>query len=288
MTVEKKKGGLIRSFFIGMLEHYFHYQSFMRISFIGSGKVATHLARGLAKQHQIVQVFSRNLDHARQLAEQFNAEPIDHYHDINSQIDLIIIAVSDQAITETIVQLAPYLSSSLVVHTSGSTALNILSQHYSHAGVLYPLQTFSFEREIDWQATPIFIEATEAKNLEILKYLANSLSQRIYNYSSAQRLSLHLAAVFACNFTNYCYDLAKQIVDQQQVDFSLLYPLISETAQKALQHDPHLIQTGPAVRGDQNILNMHMQLLNHAEREDLREIYQVMSQSILKSHQCIK
>ena len=118
----------------------------------------------------------------------------------------------------------------------------------------------------------------------LLAELANQLSTRVYSYTSAQRLSLHLAAVFACNFTNYCYDMAKQIVDAQHVDFSLLYPLILETANKALHNDPKQMQTGPAMRGDQNILKMHEQMLQKAQREDLKNIYQLMSQQILQSH----
>lgn len=105
------------------------------------------------------------------------------------------------------------------------------------------MQTFSFEREVDWSETPLFIEASTDEGLKHLEVIANSLSNKVYHYNSEQRLSLHLAAVFACNFTNYCYDAAKQIVDQQQVDFSLLYPLILETARKATLHDPVLVQT---------------------------------------------
>ena len=96
--------------------------------------------------------------------------------------------------------------------------------------VFYPLQTFSLERDVDWQATPLFVEATNKDDLVILSDLANSLSKRVYQYTSKQRLTLHLAAVFACNFSNYCFDMAKQVVDAEQVNFSLLYPLILETA----------------------------------------------------------
>ena len=117
-----------------------------------------------------------------------------------------------------------------------------------------------------------------------LHTLAESLSQRVYSYSSVQRLSLHLAAVFACNFSNYCYDMAKQVVDAEQVDFNLLYPLILETAQKATQNDPKQMQTGPAMRQDQNILQMHQQMLAQAQRADLAEVYALMSQQISQRH----
>ncbi|OTL05278.1 F420-dependent NADP oxidoreductase, partial [Acinetobacter baumannii] len=99
-----------------------------------------------------------------------------------------------------------------------------------------------------------------------------------------QRLTLHLAAVFACNFSNYCFDMAKQVVDAEQVDFSLLYPLILETAKKATENDPKQMQTGPAMRGDQNILAMHQSLLAQANRDDLKKVYQLLSDGIVKRH----
>ena len=119
----------------------------------------------------------------------------------------------------------------------------------------------------------LFVEATNKDDLAILSDLANSLSKRVYQYTSKQRLTLHLAAVFACNFSNYCFDMAKQVVDAEQVDFGLLYPLILETA-KATENDPKQMQTGPAMRGDQNILVMHQSLLAQANRDDLKQVYQ--------------
>lgn len=256
----------------------------MRITLIGAGRVATHLAKVLQLQHQIVQIFSRDLQRAETLADQVNAQAITELQQLDPQTDLVIIAVSDQAISSVIQAITQYLPDNLIVHTSGSTDLAILEQKHPRAGVLYPLQTFSFERAVNWSETPLFVEAVQAQDLTLLTDLANSLSQRVYQYSSTQRLTLHLAAVFACNFSNYCYDMAKQVVDAEQVDFSLLYPLILETANKATTNNPKEMQTGPAMRGDQNILNMHRQLLVDSNRTDLQDIYRLMSESILKRH----
>jgi len=256
----------------------------MRITLIGAGRVATHLAKVLQLQHKIVQIFSRNLQHAQTLADQVNAQAIDDVQQLDAQTDLVIIAVSDQAIHSVIDSIAPHLAENLIVHTSGSTALSILEQRHPRAGVFYPLQTFSMERDVNWTDTPLFVEAVQPQDLTLLTELANSLSQRVYQYSSTQRLTLHLAAVFACNFSNYCYDMAKQIVDAEQVDFSLLYPLILETANKATANHPKDMQTGPAMRGDQNILSMHSQLLADSNRPDLQNIYSLISESILKRH----
>ncbi len=255
----------------------------MRISLIGAGRVATHLGRVLLKRgHEIVQVYSRDVNHAEALASGISADAVSEIAQLNTYIDLAIIAVSDQAISQVIEQLSNVLNDVLIVHTSGSTNLSVLTQYHSRSGVFYPLQTFSFERDVDWANTPLFIEASSEQGSQLLNTLAGQISQRVYLYSSEQRLSLHLAAVFACNFSNYCYDMAKQVVDAKQVDFSLLYPLILETAKKATAHDPRQVQTGPAMRGDQNILNMHQQMLVDSDREDLQQCYQMMSEQISK------
>lgn len=256
----------------------------MRITFIGAGRVATHLAKALQVEHQMVQVYSRNLQHAQRLAQQIDTEAIDQFEQLNPHTDLVIIAVSDQAIEPIIQSIKTYLPQCLIVHTSGSTALSVIEQHHKRAGVFYPLQTFSFERGVNWLETPLFVEASDSRDLDVLTTLANSLSNRVYQYSSKQRQTLHLAAVFACNFSNYCYDMAKQIVDAEQVDFSLLYPLMLETADKATHNEPKQMQTGPAMRGDQNILNMHAQLLIESNRADLAQVYELLSNGISKHH----
>ncbi|MGE8538743.1 MAG: Rossmann-like and DUF2520 domain-containing protein, partial [Acinetobacter sp.] len=180
----------------------------MRISIIGAGRVAFHLAQVLNEQHVIVQIYSRSFAKAEQLACRFKAQAIDTPELLDSEIDLLIIAVSDQSIRSVIEQVHAYLADVLIVHTSGSTHLNVLQDVHPRSGVFYPLQTFSLERNIDWSHTPLFIEAENEQDQVLLLELANSLSNRVYQYSSEQRLSLHLAAVFACNFSNYCYDMA--------------------------------------------------------------------------------
>ena len=256
----------------------------MRISFIGAGRVAHHLAHVLQQHHQIIHIFSRRVEPAQQLAQAVGAEAVTDMSQLDSTVDLIIIAVSDSAIGAVIKDLHPYLPNTFIVHTSGSTDIQQLTAVHARSGVFYPLQTFSLAREVEWSSTPLFVEAIEQADLTTLTTLAQQLSQRVYQYDSAQRLSLHLAAVYACNFANYCYDMAKQVVDAKQVDFSLLYPLILETAQKATQSDPKLMQTGPAMRGDQNIIAMHSNMLEQAGRDDLKAVYALMSEQILKRH----
>lgn len=252
----------------------------MRISFIGAGRVATHLAKAFQQHHKIVEIYSRSIERAELLATQLNSSAVQRWEQMSQEIDLLVLAISDQSISSVIQEVSTHFKDVLIVHTSGSTHLHALTEYHWKSGVFYPLQTFSLEREIEWSNTPLFIETHQEQDLVILQNLAEALSQRVYAYDSVQRLSLHLAAVFACNFSNYCYDMAKQVVDAKAVDFSLLYPLILETAKKATVHDPKTVQTGPAVRGDQNILNMHQQMLSDLEREDLKQIYALMSQGI--------
>ncbi|SEO53753.1 Rossmann-like and DUF2520 domain-containing protein [Acinetobacter sp. yr461] len=256
----------------------------MKISLIGSGRVAFHLAQALLAQgHNILQVYARDFDKTQKFAEKIQAKACQSLQQFQP-VDLIILAVSDSAIAELVKQVHELFPETLIVHTSGSTDIEVISHVHEKAGVFYPLQTFSLEREVDWSATPLFVEGVVDADQELLLDLANSLSNRVYKYSSKQRLTLHLAAVFACNFSNYCFDMAKQVVDKEQVDFSLLYPLIIETAKKATENDPKHMQTGPAMRSDQNILTIHQKLLAQAERDDLKEVYQLLSDGIVKRH----
>ncbi|EOQ68956.1 Rossmann-like and DUF2520 domain-containing protein [Acinetobacter pittii] len=256
----------------------------MKISLVGSGRVAFHLAKVLLAQgHHIVQVYARDFEKTQKFAEKIQAKACQSLREFQ-QTELIILTVSDSAIAELAKQVHELFPETLIVHTSGSTDIEVISHVHEKAGVFYPLQTFSFEREVNWSATPLFVEAVTDADQAILVDLANSLSGRVYQYTSKQRLTLHLAAVFACNFSNYCFDMAKQIVDKEQVDFSLLYPLIVETAKKATENDPKQMQTGPAMRGDQNILAMHQDLLAQAERDDLKQVYQLLSDGIVKRH----
>lgn len=256
----------------------------MRITLIGAGRVAHHLAQAWSIQHEIVQVFSRSMSKAQALADNIQAQAIDDLSLLNSNIDLAIIAISDGAIAATMKMVHAYIPNVLCVHTSGSTDMAVLSQYHRRCGVFYPLQTFSFESHIAWDNTPLLIEAAHADDQQILLNLAQSLSQRVYVYDSSQRLSLHLAAVFACNFSNYCYDLAKQVVDARGVDFALLAPLMLETAHKATQHAPHTVQTGPARRHDVGVLNMHQDLLTQLNQTDSAHVYRLFSDLIQQRH----
>jgi len=251
----------------------------MRITIIGSGNVATHLAAAFKNAgHIIVQVYSRNLQNASLLAYHVRAEASDSLNNINQETDLFAIAVKDDAI-ETVTSLL-VKHQKLIVHTSGATNLQTLLNLTPNAGVFYPLQTFSKTKEVNFNTVPVCIEGGNEQIASTLNELAYTVTQNVYRISSAERKILHLAAVFACNFPNYLYYLAQQLLADQQLPFDLLRPLILETAEKVQEQFPAAMQTGPAVRNDEKTMDTHLQLLH--EKPELQQLYRVLSQGIIK------
>ncbi|MGA9648804.1 Rossmann-like and DUF2520 domain-containing protein [Pedobacter sp.] len=253
----------------------------MNIVLLGSGNVATHLAIALkAIGENIVQVFSPNLEHAKQLAAKLNTQAINNLAEINNQADLYIISVKDDAIAEVVNGLSNV--DGLVVHTSGTTDIKVISSVLKKAGVFYPLQTFSKAKELNFNNIPLCIESTDAEQVEILKVLAHKLSNKVYELEGEKRKILHLAAVFACNFTNHLYSMANELLVKNDLDFDIIRPLIAETANKVLIDLPANVQTGPAVRNDESTMNKHLSML--ADLPELQEIYETLSNSIKLVH----
>jgi predicted short-subunit dehydrogenase-like oxidoreductase (DUF2520 family) len=250
----------------------------MRITLLGSGNVATHLAAAFKNAgHQIAQVYSRDMQHASLLAYHVKADAIDDINQIKPETDIFIIAIKDDAIANIGRQLAKY--NILTAHTSGATDLAALSAIIPNSGVFYPLQTFSKTKEVDFRQVPLCIEGSDETVTKQLEELARTISNNVYRVSSAQRKILHLAAVFACNFPNYLYDVARQLLEKHEMGFDLLKPLILETAQKVQTNLPADVQTGPAVRGDDATMSAHLQLL--ADEPQLKMLYELLSQGII-------
>jgi predicted short-subunit dehydrogenase-like oxidoreductase (DUF2520 family) len=253
----------------------------MRITIIGSGNVATHMAAAFKNAgHRIIQVYSPNLQHAALLAYHVGAEATNSLDNILPDTDLFVVSVKDDAIIEMFKALAKHQQ--LIVHTSGSTNLNDLLVFTSKAGVLYPLQTFSKNKEVDFATVPLCIEGADDNIEADLEQLAATISRNIYKINSADRKILHLAAVFASNFPNYLYAIAQQLLVAHQMEFDLLKPLILETAQKVQLQAPAAAQTGPAVRNDQVTMAAHLQILK--DQPQLQEIYELLSQGIIKNN----
>lgn len=249
----------------------------MKIVILGSGNVATHLTLALSRQHNILTVYSRNRDNAEQLANKIKTKATNSIKEIPATADIYIIAVNDDAIG-TVVDDLPQLNG-IVAHTAGSIPIEALNKFSNH-GVFYPFQTFSKDKDIDLSNVPILIEGNNAETFQKLNDLAVSVTNKIYNVNSAQRLTLHISAVFACNFVNYFYHIAETLLKEADLPFELLLPLIDETAQKVHITSPLNAQTGPAIRNDRNTIQKHLKVLQNAGANDLADIYSKHSKEI--------
>lgn len=260
----------------------------MEISFIGAGNLAWHLAPALENAgHHINEVYSRQLAHARQLVS--NLYDAHTHSDLNlaeSLSRLFILAVPDDAI-DAVCQRLVLPENALLIHTSGSLALSALenwTRVYSdvpiRTGVFYALQTFTKDQSfVSFEQIPVCVEGTDTAIQELLVDLAQQISNTVYVLPSPERQRLHLAAVFAANFTNHLLGISRDLTTDIGLSFDTLHPLISETIRKALAaNNPADVQTGPARRGDLGTIDSHLSLLENQPR--LSEIYQVLTSSI--------
>jgi predicted short-subunit dehydrogenase-like oxidoreductase (DUF2520 family) len=253
----------------------------MRLSLIGAGNLATHLGLALIeKNHQIIQVFSKTEKHASLLGNRLKCSFTNNLSEIVTDADLCIIAVKDFAI-QSVIESVDF-GDQLVVHTSGAVPISVFNASCKNYGVFYPLQTFSKEQELNFKEIPILIEANKEQNRSILMSLASTVSGKVVPVKSEERLRIHLAAVFACNFVNHFYYIAEQLLHGQQFDLDLLKPLILETASKAVNGAPGLMQTGPAVRNEKVVMDKHLKMLSH--HPEWARLYQLISENIYNIH----
>jgi predicted short-subunit dehydrogenase-like oxidoreductase (DUF2520 family) len=167
----------------------------------------------------------------------------------------------------------------LVVHTAGSYGMEVFPENLKRKGVLYPLQTFSLNREVNFEGLPFFIEASDKVSLEHLKSIAESIGGKVHYANAESRRMLHLAAIFACNFTNHMITESRDIAEKAGFSLEILKPLINETISKALEVGPDKSQTGPAFRNDRNTIGTHMELLSFSP--ELQEVYNIITNSII-------
>jgi predicted short-subunit dehydrogenase-like oxidoreductase (DUF2520 family) len=252
-----------------------------KVVIIGSGSLATHLALTLhANGVLISQIYSRTSTNAEILADKVGCSYTSNISNLFSNADIYIYAINDNSLLKLLKKFE--LPDAIHIHTSGSLSISIFDGYAKKYGVLYPLQTFSKKRAVDFTNVPILIEACNSEIESDIYNFSKLISPKIYSITSEQRSKIHLAAVFACNFTNYMYDIAFDIVSKSGIGFEILQPLILETADKIKTLTPKDAQTGPAVRYDQNIIKKHLSLLNRSN--DKKEIYKLLSKSINDRH----
>ncbi len=252
----------------------------LSIVFVGAGNLATNLAKALFREgFHIDQVYSRTVESAYSLAQYINAKYTTSLVDLKPDADLYIVSLKDSAFVELINEICEAKNSNaLFVHTAGSIPMSIWSNHVQNYGVFYPMQTFSKQREVDFREIPFFIEASSPKHCNLLKEIAHTISDKVYDATSEQRKSLHLAAVFTCNFTNHMYALADELLEKYGLPFETMLPLIDETARKVHQLTPKQAQTGPAIRYDEGVIGKHLEML--ADDKQMQQLYELISKSI--------
>jgi len=241
-----------------------------RISFAGAGRVADTLCREFfSRGHTIIQIASLNRRSSIELSSACNAIPAENLN-FDRECDIIIVAVPDNRLQEVLAGIR-YAGNPILAHTAGSFGIEVFPDNILRKGVFYPLQTFSKSRKVNLEEVPFFLEASDSDTMNELRNVALLISGKIYESSARDRQILHLAAVFACNFTNHMYTLAGRISNMTSFGFEVLKPLIAETARKALETGPEIAQTGPAIRNDTDTLKKHLELLSFSE--EFKNIY---------------
>lgn len=250
----------------------------MKIAIIGAGNVGTHLAKALhASGATITQIVSRTMKSAVELASEFGCSFATDLQDVDPNADLYVLCVPDSAIAPVLQGMR--IGSKLIVHTSGSVGIEVFNGLATNYGCLYPLQTFSKFKDLNYSNIPVFIEANSDENQQILIDLMKKITPHVESMTSKQREILHLCGVLVNNFPNHLCALAESLMKENNLQFDVLKPLMRETFEKMLTYSPYMAQTGPAVRKDEGIIRKHQTLLQ--DNKNLLEIYTVLSNSIL-------
>lgn len=246
---------------------------------IGSGNVASHLACALQNRLQILQVLSRDINHARELADIVGAQSISNVSELRADADIYLISITDDNIGK-LLDATSHITGGIWIHTSGSISIDIFNRSQclkAKYGILYPLQTFSKHKDIDIATVPFFIEGSDALTESKIGQLVEMMGAKARHLDSAGRCRIHIAAVFACNFVNAMWVEAAELLSHDNLDINILSPLLKETLDKISQMSPQQAQTGPASRGDIGVIERHMSML----QGDQAHIYQILSQRIM-------
>lgn len=254
----------------------------LRTAVIGAGNVASHVVPALEASGmiEVEAVWSRTAPHAEELAANLRgARAVTELDGLPGDAELYLVSVADDAVARIAADFHGG-SSAVWLHTSGSVDASVLSAVTPHYGVLYPLQTFTRGADLDLSKVPFFVEGADELTLATARRLAEAVSTRVYEADSALRARMHVAAVFACNFTNYLWGVADDLLREQDgLDISVLGPLLEETIRKSLAIGPRDAQTGPARRGDRRVIDKHMEMLDPRRRE----IYEFLTDKDRKS-----
>jgi predicted short-subunit dehydrogenase-like oxidoreductase (DUF2520 family) len=253
----------------------------MKAVVIGAGNVGTHFAYALQKEGvKITQVVSRTMKSAVELASKMECSFTTDLSEVYTKADMYFVCVTDKSIQQVIRNLN--VGDKLIIHTSGSVGIDVFYDNAQNYGVVYPLQTFSKFKDINYGEIPFFIEANSNENEIILYNFLKKISPHVTVANSQQRCMIHLSAVFACNFTNHMCTISEKLMKDQKLKFDIFKPLLRETFEKITKYSPSVSQTGPAIRNDIQVINKHIDVLS--DKPDLQEVYRIISNSIMKNH----
>ncbi|MCG8476285.1 MAG: DUF2520 domain-containing protein [Cytophagales bacterium] len=256
----------------------------LKIGLVGTGRVAWHLGPALENAgHRVAEVYGRNPKPLKEmLARLYSAESNSTLDFSGKKLDLVILCVADRAIEEVCKEII-LDEETVLVHTAGNGSMESLRfAGTDRIGVFYPLQTFSKEKDVDMEQVPVCVEGNSREVSRFLTKLAKTVSNKVRYVSSEDRRVLHVGAVFACNFSNHMLRIAQELLGRKGLEVEMLHPLLAETLNKSIEIGPAQAQTGPAVRGDFETLDRHMNTLGFAP--ELQEIYQKISQNILDKY----
>jgi predicted short-subunit dehydrogenase-like oxidoreductase (DUF2520 family) len=247
----------------------------MKFSIVGTGNAAWHFTKMLLEaDHTLLQVYARQPHKADEFVAWFGGEHATEPEELSTENDLVILAVSDQGIAEVAAKIAPEIK---LAHTSGGTSLSVLPQH--QRAVIWPLQSLTEGVDIHYKNMPICVQANDDDWQRELVRVFGGMSDKCFGVSEEQRVALHMAAVWANNFSNYMFRVAEQICKVHELPFHVLQPLIDETAQKIHTTSPLAAQTGPANRGDLSTIKRHLEMLRN--NKELSDLYRSISEQIM-------
>lgn len=249
-----------------------------KIAILGAGNVSHHFVKAFVESdyYTISQVYSRNLSSVRNLAQKYGLHYTDDIYNITDDADLYLFLLSDTGIREVVTKFP--IRHKRMAHSSGSISINIFENLTDDYAVFYPFQTFRKEIQMDFSGVPVCIEASNKEFENQLTKLANDLSCKYYFYNSEQRIILHLAAVFACNFMNHSVHIGEEILKSANINPEIIKPLLRQSFNNILNYGAGKVQTGPAIRNDKVVINNHLSLLK--KDPELQELYAIFTNSI--------
>jgi predicted short-subunit dehydrogenase-like oxidoreductase (DUF2520 family) len=248
------------------------------ITVIGTGNVALQFSKLFLKnKFKIDGIYGRSNFSDSQIDNELYTDKVSN---ISKKSDLYLVAVSDDAYIELLKNIP--LKNKFIVHTSGSLVSEMLNSFSKRWGCLYPLQTIKKKQLIEWDNIPFFIEASNDNDLELLTNFCNANNLNYSVKNSNHRNQTHIAAVATNNFIYYLLSTIKEYCDKNKINFENLKPLMDQSLKNVLNFPAHQLQTGPAIRKDLKLIEKHIESLK--SEKDLKEIYQLFSEKIIKKH----